>query len=175
VPAIGAFPPIELKMMELAVEETTVANPPVPILPVPLFAVIIVPGGIAEVPETPVIVPFHDPFGCVVILPTPTTGDPEIGQKFVVFENGTVAAPGSIGMTLRLMTNDWGEVVVFVSVIVGFCPAAVEITDDVLAAGLVTVQTYFNCKGLLLQEGAVEVLLIFTVRGVQPLVLFTEN
>ena len=104
-PGTGAFPPLEVKLMDVVVDETTVVTEPLPrlppVVPVPFVALISVPFGI-DTPDKPVIVPLQTPFTGPVILPT--TGVPLIAdvQNMVEFENGMLNAAGSIGITLRL-------------------------------------------------------------------------
>lgn len=143
-PGTGAFPPLEVKLIDVVVDETTVATEPVPRLPpvgpVPFVAVIIVPAGI-DTPVKPVIVPLQTPFNGPVILPT--IGVPLIAgvQNMVEFENGMFEAAGSIGITLRLTLKVCGVSVVLVKDRLGFNNVALEITEVAFVAGFVIVQT----------------------------------
>ena len=120
VPAVGAEPPEDEKVIELAVTLVTVLVLFKPILPVP---------GVAEI-----IAPTYTPFvlanPLMVALQLPATG-PEIkltvpveligAEQFnILVENGIVGIAGSIGMTFKLTVNVCTVLVVLVKFSVGF-------------------------------------------------------
>ena len=120
VPAIGAEPPEDEKVIVLAVTLVTVQVLFNPTLPVPGVAEIIAPAYTPLVLVNPVM----------VALQLPATG-PEIkltvpveligAEQFkILVENGIVGIAGSIGMTFKLTVNVCTVFVVLVKFNVGF-------------------------------------------------------